>query len=144
RVKVMSDAESTEKLQKSKCLFLSMSRIDILDPLSSVSFCAVLPTPPKVFGFVAKHPAADMYQCYLFQILQRENAELQMRLSASGDVSEEAVGLHTHTHSLVQLPLVWTHNSVPFKILFSLTSKPNPNPYFFPNLNPNPNLNPKP
>uniref|UniRef100_A0AAY5KTY4 PID domain-containing protein n=1 Tax=Esox lucius TaxID=8010 RepID=A0AAY5KTY4_ESOLU len=36
-------------------------------PLASVSFCAVLPTTPKVFGFVAKHPAADMYHCYLFQ-----------------------------------------------------------------------------
>lgn len=36
-------------------------------PLSMVSFCAVLPSSPKVFGFVAKHPAADMYHCYLFQ-----------------------------------------------------------------------------
>lgn len=36
-------------------------------PLSSISYCAVLPSSPKVFGFVAKHPAADMYHCYLFQ-----------------------------------------------------------------------------
>ncbi|KAJ3585805.1 hypothetical protein NHX12_012214 [Muraenolepis orangiensis] len=36
-------------------------------PLPSVSFCAVLPSSPKVFGFVAKHPASDMYHCYLFQ-----------------------------------------------------------------------------
>uniref|UniRef100_A0A8C7LV33 Uncharacterized protein n=1 Tax=Oncorhynchus mykiss TaxID=8022 RepID=A0A8C7LV33_ONCMY len=135
-------------------------------PLSSVSFCAILPTPPKVFGFVFKHPAADTtfvstYHLLVFLIadafrrerslrgerrdltvealshkirlkrliLQRENVELRMRLNASGDVNEEAVGLHTHTH-----------NSVPFKIVFSLTSKPNPNPYF----SPNPNLNPKP
>uniref|UniRef100_A0A4W5JHK6 Uncharacterized protein n=1 Tax=Hucho hucho TaxID=62062 RepID=A0A4W5JHK6_9TELE len=73
-------------------------------PLSSVSFCAVLPTPPKVFGFVVKH-----LQIYAFRrerslrgewwdltvealshkirlkrfILQRENAELCMRLSVS-------------------------------------------------------------
>lgn len=36
-------------------------------PLSTVSFCAVLPSSPKVFGFVAQHPAADMNHCYLFQ-----------------------------------------------------------------------------
>ncbi|XP_064811983.1 PTB domain-containing engulfment adapter protein 1-like isoform X2 [Oncorhynchus masou masou] len=135
----MPDKESSAKVQKKNkvSLFLSMSGIDILEhktkfmlytcPLSSVSFCAVIPTTPKVFGFVAKHPAADMYHCYLFQskkfshllvsiigdafratkreeslrgggrdlivealrhknkILQRENAELRMRLSASGD-----------------------------------------------------------
>ncbi|XP_071394963.1 PTB domain-containing engulfment adapter protein 1-like [Centroberyx affinis] len=73
------DRDSTDKAQKkSKVhLFLSMSGIDILEnktkymlyscPLSTVSFCAVLPSMPKVFGFVAKHPAADMYHCYLFQ-----------------------------------------------------------------------------
>ncbi|XP_018530863.1 PTB domain-containing engulfment adapter protein 1 [Lates calcarifer] len=64
--------------KKSKVhLFLSLSGIDILEnktkfllytcPLSTVSFCAVLSSSPKVFGFVAKHPAADMYHCYLFQ-----------------------------------------------------------------------------
>lgn len=36
-------------------------------PLSTVSFCAVLPTSPEVFGFVAQHPAANTYHCYLFQ-----------------------------------------------------------------------------
>ncbi|XP_010891706.1 transmembrane protein 106C isoform X3 [Esox lucius] len=73
------DKESTGKLQKKSkvSLFLSVTGIDILEhktkfmlytcPLASVSFCAVLPTTPKVFGFVAKHPAADMYHCYLFQ-----------------------------------------------------------------------------
>ncbi|XP_064811982.1 PTB domain-containing engulfment adapter protein 1-like isoform X1 [Oncorhynchus masou masou] len=140
----MPDKESSAKVQKKNkvSLFLSMSGIDILEhktkfmlytcPLSSVSFCAVIPTTPKVFGFVAKHPAADMYHCYLFQskkfshllvsiigdafratkreeslrgggrdlivealrhknkILQRENAELRMRLSASGDGTDGA------------------------------------------------------
>ncbi|MEQ2188800.1 hypothetical protein GOODEAATRI_018635 [Goodea atripinnis] len=36
-------------------------------PLSTVSFCAVLRSSPKVFGFVAQHPASDLYHCYLFQ-----------------------------------------------------------------------------
>lgn len=36
-------------------------------PLSTVSFCAVLPTFPEVFGFVARHPAANTYHCYMFQ-----------------------------------------------------------------------------
>lgn len=70
---------STEKVaKKSKVyLFLSLSGVDILEnktkyllyscPLSTISFCAVLPSSPKVFGFVAKHPASDMYHCYLFQ-----------------------------------------------------------------------------
>ncbi|GLD45667.1 PTB domain-containing engulfment adapter protein 1-like protein [Lates japonicus] len=74
-----TDKYSPEKAaKKSKVhLFLSLSGIDILEnktkfllytcPLSTVSFCAVLPSSPKVFGFVAKHPAADMYHCYLFQ-----------------------------------------------------------------------------
>uniref|UniRef100_A0A8C8ILN7 Uncharacterized protein n=1 Tax=Oncorhynchus tshawytscha TaxID=74940 RepID=A0A8C8ILN7_ONCTS len=111
-------------------------------PLSSVTFCAVLPTPPKVFGFVFKHPAtfvnllsflfpcsSPQYHLLVFiiadafcrerslrgerlhltvealshkirlkrLILQRENVELWMRLNASGDVNEEAVGLNTHT-----------------------------------------------
>ncbi|KAL1020774.1 hypothetical protein UPYG_G00004500 [Umbra pygmaea] len=135
----MPTTDSTEKIQKKSkvWLFLSMTGIDILEhktkfmlytcPLPSVSFCAIIPSTPKVFGFVAKHPAADMYHCYLFQsktfshllvsvigdafratnrehhlrgggrdlivealrhknkVLQRENAELRMRLSASGD-----------------------------------------------------------
>uniref|UniRef100_A0A8C4EXP1 PID domain-containing protein n=1 Tax=Dicentrarchus labrax TaxID=13489 RepID=A0A8C4EXP1_DICLA len=70
---------SSEKAaKKSKVyLFLSLSGIDILEnktkfllytcPLSTISFCAILPSSPKVFGFVARHPAADMYHCYLFQ-----------------------------------------------------------------------------
>ncbi|XP_040919967.1 PTB domain-containing engulfment adapter protein 1-like [Toxotes jaculatrix] len=73
------DKYSPEKAaKKSKVhLFLSLSGIDILEnktkfllytcPLSTVSFCALLPSSPKVFGFVARHPAADMYHCYLFQ-----------------------------------------------------------------------------
>ncbi|KAF7666088.1 hypothetical protein LDENG_00120400 [Lucifuga dentata] len=73
------DRDATRKTgMKSKVhLFLSMSGIDILEnktkfmlytcPLPTVSFCAVLPLSPKVFGFVAKHPAADMHHCYLFQ-----------------------------------------------------------------------------
>lgn len=36
-------------------------------PLFTVSFCAVLPSSPKIFGYVARHPAADTYHCYLFQ-----------------------------------------------------------------------------
>lgn len=36
-------------------------------PLSTVSFCAVLPSSPKVFGFVTQHPAAETHYCYLFQ-----------------------------------------------------------------------------
>ncbi|KAK0132134.1 PTB domain-containing engulfment adapter protein 1 [Merluccius polli] len=74
-----SDRDSLEKTQKKNKvhLFLSSSGIDILEkktkymlytcPLSTVSFCAVLPTMPKVFGFVAQHPALDTYHCYLFQ-----------------------------------------------------------------------------
>ncbi|XP_017266770.1 PTB domain-containing engulfment adapter protein 1-like [Kryptolebias marmoratus] len=73
------DQFSSEKTaKKSKVhIFLSMNGIDLLEnktkfllyscPLSTVSFCAVLPSSPKVFGFVAQHPAADMYHCYLFQ-----------------------------------------------------------------------------
>uniref|UniRef100_A0A3B3TMG8 PTB domain-containing engulfment adapter protein 1-like n=1 Tax=Poecilia latipinna TaxID=48699 RepID=A0A3B3TMG8_9TELE len=75
----MPDRFNSEKAaKKSKVLiFLSMSGIDILEyktkfllyscPLSTVSFCAVLRDSPKVFGFIAQHPAADMYHCYLFQ-----------------------------------------------------------------------------
>ncbi|CAL8278826.1 unnamed protein product [Boreogadus saida] len=73
-----SDKDSVEKVQKKNKvhLFLSSSGIDILEkktkymlytcPISTVSFCGVLPATPKVFGFVAKHPASDMYHCYLF------------------------------------------------------------------------------
>ncbi|XP_008410999.1 PTB domain-containing engulfment adapter protein 1 isoform X2 [Poecilia reticulata] len=75
----MPDRFNSEKAaKKSKVLiFLSMSGIDILEyktkfllyscPLPTVSFCAVLRDSPKVFGFIAQHPAADMYHCYLFQ-----------------------------------------------------------------------------
>uniref|UniRef100_A0A8C6TZ82 PID domain-containing protein n=1 Tax=Neogobius melanostomus TaxID=47308 RepID=A0A8C6TZ82_9GOBI len=74
-----ADATSSEKAAKNSKvhLFLTRSGIDLLEnktkfllyscPLPTVSFCAVLPSSPKVFGFVAKHPAADMYHCYLFQ-----------------------------------------------------------------------------
>ncbi|AWP09227.1 putative PTB domain-containing engulfment adapter protein 1-like [Scophthalmus maximus] len=70
---------SSEKVaKKSKVhLFLSLSGIDVLEsktkfplytcPLSTVSFCALLPSSRKVFGFVARHPAADVHHCYLFQ-----------------------------------------------------------------------------
>ncbi|XP_074499086.1 PTB domain-containing engulfment adapter protein 1 [Sebastes fasciatus] len=73
------DKYSSEKVaKKSKVdVFLSLSGIDILEnktkfllyscPLSTISFCAVLPSSPKVFGFVARHPAADTNHCYLFQ-----------------------------------------------------------------------------
>ncbi|KAF3696538.1 PTB domain-containing engulfment adapter protein 1 [Channa argus] len=73
------DKYSSEKAaKKSKVhLFVTLSGIDILEdktkfllytcPLSTVSFCAVLPSSSKVFGFVARHPAADTYHCYLFQ-----------------------------------------------------------------------------
>ncbi|XP_074536777.1 PTB domain-containing engulfment adapter protein 1 [Halichoeres trimaculatus] len=64
--------------KKSKVhLFLSQSGIDILEnktkfllytcPLSNISFCALSPSSPKIFGFVAQHPAAETYHCYLFQ-----------------------------------------------------------------------------
>ncbi|KAK7884770.1 hypothetical protein WMY93_027893 [Mugilogobius chulae] len=74
-----ADITSSEKAAKNSKvhLFLTLSGVDILEnktkfllyscPLPTVSFCAVLPSSPKVFGFVAKHPAADMYHCYLFQ-----------------------------------------------------------------------------
>ncbi|XP_068181974.1 PTB domain-containing engulfment adapter protein 1-like isoform X2 [Antennarius striatus] len=73
------DPYSTEKAaKKSKVhLFLSLSGVDILEnktkfllytcPLSTISFCAVLPSSPKVFGYVVRHPAANTYHCYLFQ-----------------------------------------------------------------------------
>ncbi|XP_037629310.1 PTB domain-containing engulfment adapter protein 1-like [Sebastes umbrosus] len=73
------DKYSSEKVaKKSKVdVFLSLSGIDILEnktkfllyscPLSTISFCAVLPSSPKVFGFVARPPVADMNHCYLFQ-----------------------------------------------------------------------------
>ncbi|XP_047458323.1 PTB domain-containing engulfment adapter protein 1-like [Mugil cephalus] len=73
------DKHSSQKAaKKSKVhLFLSLSGIDILEhktkfllftcPLSTISFCAVLPSSPKVFGFIARHPVAETYHCYLFQ-----------------------------------------------------------------------------
>lgn len=75
----MPDPYSSEKVaKKSKVhLFLSRNGIDLLEhetmfllyqcPLFTVSFCAILPSSPKIFGYVAKHPAADTYHCYLFQ-----------------------------------------------------------------------------
>uniref|UniRef100_A0A3B1J310 PTB domain-containing engulfment adapter protein 1-like n=2 Tax=Astyanax mexicanus TaxID=7994 RepID=A0A3B1J310_ASTMX len=74
------DREISEKAKKKKTkvhLFLSRSAIDILEhktkfmlytcPLSSVSFCAVHQTQPKLFGFISRHPALDTYHCYIFQ-----------------------------------------------------------------------------
>ncbi|XP_010743941.2 PTB domain-containing engulfment adapter protein 1 [Larimichthys crocea] len=73
------DKYSSEKAaKKSKVhLFLSLGGVDILEnktkfmlyscPLPTISFCAVLPSSPKVFGFVVQHPAADTHHCYLFQ-----------------------------------------------------------------------------
>ncbi|XP_077471866.1 PTB domain-containing engulfment adapter protein 1 [Stigmatopora argus] len=73
------DPHASEKAaKKSKVhIFVSLSGIDILEnktkfllytcPLPTISFCAVMPSSPKVFGFVAKHPAVDVYHCYLFK-----------------------------------------------------------------------------
>ncbi|XP_036447437.1 PTB domain-containing engulfment adapter protein 1-like isoform X2 [Colossoma macropomum] len=74
------DRAVSEKVKKKKTkvhLFLSRSAIDILEhktkfmlytcSLSSVSFCAVHQTQPKLFGFIAKHPAVDTFHCYIFQ-----------------------------------------------------------------------------
>ncbi|KAM9445403.1 PTB domain-containing engulfment adapter protein 1 isoform 2-T2 [Clarias gariepinus] len=73
-----TESVQTGKKKKSKVhLFLSRSSIDILEhktkfmlyscTLSSVSFCAVHQSQPKVFGFMAKHPALDSHHCYIFQ-----------------------------------------------------------------------------
>nr|ACQ58305.1 PTB domain-containing engulfment adapter protein 1 [Anoplopoma fimbria] len=77
-LKMPNHFSSEKAAKKSKVhLFLSLSGIDVLEsetkfllyscPPSTISFCAVLPSSPKVFGFVARHPAADMNHCYLFQ-----------------------------------------------------------------------------
>ncbi|XP_052449089.1 PTB domain-containing engulfment adapter protein 1 isoform X1 [Carassius gibelio] len=79
-VQALQDPETVmdEKMKKTKVhLFVTRTAIDILEhktkfmlyscSLPSVSFCAVHPTLPKILGFVAKHPAADMYHCYIFQ-----------------------------------------------------------------------------
>ncbi|XP_043080869.1 PTB domain-containing engulfment adapter protein 1-like isoform X1 [Puntigrus tetrazona] len=83
-VQALQDPYMDEKMKKTKVhLFLTRSAIDILEhktkvrlrtefmlyscALPSVSFCAVHPTQPKILGFVARHPAADMYHCYIFQ-----------------------------------------------------------------------------
>ncbi|XP_056279935.1 PTB domain-containing engulfment adapter protein 1-like [Pseudoliparis swirei] len=88
------DSFSSEKAAKMSRvhLFLSPGGIDVLEnktkfllyscPLSTVSFCAVLPPSPKVFGFVARHPAADMTHCYLFQ----SKTFSHVLVSAIGDV----------------------------------------------------------
>ncbi|MCJ8741302.1 hypothetical protein PDJAM_G00069030 [Pangasius djambal] len=73
-----AEALQMEKKKTSKVhLFLSRSSIDILEhktkfmlyscTLSSVSFCAVHQFQPKLFGFMAKHPALDSHHCYIFQ-----------------------------------------------------------------------------
>ncbi|KAK7131888.1 hypothetical protein R3I93_018449 [Phoxinus phoxinus] len=70
--------EMAEKMKKTKVhLFLTRTAIDILEhktkfmlyscALPSVSFCAVHPSQPNTLGFIAKHPAADMHHCYIFQ-----------------------------------------------------------------------------
>ncbi|XP_039519951.1 PTB domain-containing engulfment adapter protein 1-like isoform X1 [Pimephales promelas] len=70
--------DMAEKMKKTKVhLFLTRTAIDILEhktkfmlyscALPSVSFCAVHPSQPKILGFIAKHPAADMHHCYIFQ-----------------------------------------------------------------------------
>ncbi|XP_054636500.1 PTB domain-containing engulfment adapter protein 1-like [Dunckerocampus dactyliophorus] len=88
------DPYASEKAaKKSKVhLFVSLSGIDILEnktkfllytcPLPTISFCAVMPSAPKMFGFVAKHPAVDMYHCYLF----KSDTLSHVLVSAVGDV----------------------------------------------------------
>uniref|UniRef100_A0AAY4D8D7 PID domain-containing protein n=1 Tax=Denticeps clupeoides TaxID=299321 RepID=A0AAY4D8D7_9TELE len=71
------EAEKTKKKKNKVSLFVSVSGIDILEhktkfmlytcPLSSISSCAVHQATPKIFGFVAKHPASEMHHCYVFQ-----------------------------------------------------------------------------
>ncbi|XP_049609044.1 PTB domain-containing engulfment adapter protein 1-like [Syngnathus scovelli] len=92
------DPYSSDKAaKKSKVhLFVSLSGIDMLEnktkfllytcPLPTISFCAVLPSSPKVFGFVAKHPAVDMYHCYLF----KSETLAYVLVSAIGDVFRAA------------------------------------------------------
>ncbi|KAK5613516.1 hypothetical protein CRENBAI_020601 [Crenichthys baileyi] len=99
-LKIPDKFNSEKAAKKSKVhIFLTMGGIDILEnktkyllytcPLSTVSFCAVLRSSPKVFGFVAQHPASDLYHCYLFQsqkfnkVLQRENKELKRKLAGN-------------------------------------------------------------
>ncbi|XP_013875311.1 PTB domain-containing engulfment adapter protein 1 [Austrofundulus limnaeus] len=84
------NAEKAAKKSKVH-IFLSMNGIDILEnktkfllyscPLSTVSFCAILPSSPRVFGFVAQHPAANTYHCYLFQ----DKKFAQVLVSVIGD-----------------------------------------------------------
>ncbi|XP_061536926.1 PTB domain-containing engulfment adapter protein 1-like [Phycodurus eques] len=92
------DPYSSEKAtKKSKVhLFVSLSGIDILEnktkfllytcPLPTISFCAVLPSSSKVFGFVAKHPAVDAYHCYLF----KSQTQAYVLVSVVGDVFRAA------------------------------------------------------
>ncbi|XP_040049834.1 PTB domain-containing engulfment adapter protein 1 [Gasterosteus aculeatus] len=96
---------SKNAAKKSKVLlFLSRDALDVLEkktkymlytcPLSTVSFCAVLPSSPKVFGFVARHPAADASHCYVFQ----SRALSHVLVSAIGEAfrasrKEEGVGV---------------------------------------------------
>ncbi|KAJ8265528.1 hypothetical protein COCON_G00146270 [Conger conger] len=98
------DTEKTTKKNKVS-LFLSVSGVDILEhktkfmlytcPLSSISFCGVHQTKPNLFGFVARHPAADMNHCYLFQSKKFSH----LLVSIIGDAfqasrREEAVSSH--------------------------------------------------
>ncbi|XP_061591051.1 PTB domain-containing engulfment adapter protein 1-like [Cololabis saira] len=89
-----SESDSSEKAAKKSRvhIFLSLSGIDILEnktkfllytcPLATVSYCAVLPSSARVFGFVARHPAADVYHCYLFQ----SKKFAHVMVSAVGDI----------------------------------------------------------
>ncbi|XP_072553538.1 PTB domain-containing engulfment adapter protein 1-like isoform X2 [Salminus brasiliensis] len=102
------DRQITEKVKKKKKkktkvhLFLSRSAIDILEhktkfmlytcPLPSVSFCAVHQVQPKLFGFIAKHPAVDTYHCYIFQSKKFSH----LMVSVIGDAfraSQQSTGL---------------------------------------------------
>uniref|UniRef100_A0A3Q3XDU5 PID domain-containing protein n=1 Tax=Mola mola TaxID=94237 RepID=A0A3Q3XDU5_MOLML len=77
-LKTPDEYSSAKAVKKSKVqLFLSLGGVDVLEdktkfmlytcPLSTVCYCAVLPSSHEVFGFVARHPAAETYHCYLFE-----------------------------------------------------------------------------
>uniref|UniRef100_A0A3B4BY24 PID domain-containing protein n=1 Tax=Pygocentrus nattereri TaxID=42514 RepID=A0A3B4BY24_PYGNA len=114
--------EVREKVKKKKAkvhLFISRSAIDILEhktkfmlytcSLSSVSFCAVHQTQPKLFGFIAKHPAVDTFHCYVFQ--SRKFSHLLV--SVIGDAfqaSRQSVSLRGSRDLVVEaLRHKWTH-----------------------------------
>lgn len=64
------DSSHAAWLARTEIVWIGLTSLQFLlysCPLSTVSFCAVLPTFPEVFGFVARHPAANTYHCYMFQ-----------------------------------------------------------------------------